>query len=284
MKIKYWGTAAAEGIPGIFCACPVCNEARLRGGRFVRSRSQLVLDDELLVDFGPDTYANSLKYGFDLSKLKDLIITHTHQDHYYPLDFIMRIHGFCNPMENETLTVHGSPDIETQAAAEWQTHGREFSKVIESGRVAFDVIKPYESREICGFHVTALPASHGTENPYVYILEKGGKAMLIHNDSGYLRPETMGWLRESGIKFDLISYECTYGNRYSSDGGVNHMGIPNDLEARRRFIENGNCKDSTVSVITHFSHNGASVGYDDMLKIAEENGFILAYDGLEIEF
>jgi len=283
MKIKYWGTAAAEGIPGIFCACPVCNEARVRGGRFVRARSQVVLDDELLVDFGPDTYANSLKYGFDLSRLEHLLITHVHQDHYYPLEFIMRLRGYCNPMGNECLTVHGSPDIKTQAAAFWQADGNDPDKIFENSRLSFDTLSPYESRDICGFRVTALPASHGTENPYVYIFEKGGKAMLLHNDSGYLCPEAMEWLRKSGIKFDLVSYECTYGNR-DANGGGNHMGIPNDLEARRRLIENGNCKDSTMSVITHFSHNGTSVGYEDMLKIAEENGFVLAYDGLEIEF
>ena len=283
MKIKYWGTAAAEGIPGIFCACPVCNEARVRGGRFVRARSQVVLDDELLIDFGPDTYLNSLKYGADISKLTDLLVTHTHMDHYYPADFLMRLRGFCNPMENACLTVHGSPDIEAVAAVDWQSRGYDFQKVVDSGRIAFDVIKPYESREILGFKVTPLPATHGTENPYVYILEKGGKTMLLYNDSGYLREETMEWLSENGVKFDLVSYDCTYGNR-DADGGRNHMGIPNNLEARKRFIENGNYKDSTVSVITHFSHNGSDVGYGDMLKIAEENGFVLAYDGLEIEF
>ncbi len=282
MKIKYWGTAAAEGIPGMFCACPVCVEARLRGGRFVRARSQVVLDDELLVDYGADSYSNSLKYGFDMSKLRHLLITHTHEDHYYPLEFIMRLRGYCNPMENETLTIHGTPDIKTQAAADWQAHGRDSDKVFADSRLSFDVMAPYESREICGFRVTALPATHGTENPYVYILEKGGKCMLLYNDSGYLRPETMEWLRESGIKFDLVSYECTFGNR-DANGGGNHMGIPNNVEARRRFIENGNYKETTVNVITHFSHNGTSVGYDDMLKVAEANGFILAYDGYEIE-
>ena len=282
MKIKYWGTAAAEGIPGIFCACPVCVEARKKGGRFARSRSQVMLDDVLLVDFGPDSYSNSLKYGFDLSKLTDLLITHTHMDHYSPFEFIMRLRGFCNPMETECLTIHGSPDIETVAATDWQPRGYDFGKVVESGRLAFDVIKPYESREICGFKATPLPASHGTENPYVYILEKGGKTILLHNDSGYLKSEAMEWLREKGIRFDLVSYECTYGNR-DGNGGTHHMGIPNNLEARRRFIENGNYKESTVNVITHFSHNGSDVGYEDMLKIAEENGFLLAYDGYEIE-
>ncbi len=28
MKLQYLGTAAAEGIPALFCNCPVCTAAR----------------------------------------------------------------------------------------------------------------------------------------------------------------------------------------------------------------------------------------------------------------
>ena len=31
MKIKYLGTAAAEGVPAIFCNCETCKEARKLG-------------------------------------------------------------------------------------------------------------------------------------------------------------------------------------------------------------------------------------------------------------
>ena len=89
-------------------------------------------------------------------------------------------------------------------------------------------------------------------------------------------------LKEKGIQFDLVSYDCTFGVR--SSGGGNHMGVPDNVEARKRFIENGNYKDTTISVITHFSHNNPNVGYDDMLKVAQENGFMLSYDGMIIEF
>ena len=110
--------------------------------------------------------------------------------------------------------------------------------------------------------------------------------MLLFNDSGYLKPEVMAWLKEKQIKFDLVSYDCTWGADNCGNGAedISHMGVPNNVEARRRFIENGNYKDSTISVITHFSHNIANVGYDDMLKVASDNGFILAYDGMEIDF
>ena len=33
MKIKYLGTAAAEGVPAIFCDCETCRYVRKHGGK-----------------------------------------------------------------------------------------------------------------------------------------------------------------------------------------------------------------------------------------------------------
>ena len=286
MKIHYWGTAAAEGIPGVFCACPRCVEAREKGGRYVRTRSQLMLDDKLLVDFGADTYMHSLKYGADLSKLAHLFITHTHSDHFYPMELLIRREGYAHKMESQTLTVYGSTDVPEISKAVWQASNSNWESLLESGRIAFDIMKPYESREAEGFRVTALPASHGTDNPYIYLFEKEGKCFLMHNDSGYLKPEVMEWLRENNKKFDLVSYECTHGGDDCSigfTGNIRHLGLPNVIEERRRFIENGSYKDTTVEVITHFSHNPESAGYGDMLRLAESEGILLAYDGMTLE-
>ena len=56
MKIRYLGTAAAEGWPALFCSCPICTHAREHGGKNLRTRTQAILDDDLLIDFPPDTY------------------------------------------------------------------------------------------------------------------------------------------------------------------------------------------------------------------------------------
>lgn len=53
MKIRYLGTAAAEGWPALFCSCPICTKARAEGGRNLRTRTQAILDGELLLDFRP---------------------------------------------------------------------------------------------------------------------------------------------------------------------------------------------------------------------------------------
>lgn len=86
MKIKYLGTAAAEGIPALFCRCDICKEARKRGGREIRTRSQAIIDEKLLIDFPADSYLHILHYNMDFSSIEHLLITHSHDDHFYPFD------------------------------------------------------------------------------------------------------------------------------------------------------------------------------------------------------
>lgn len=282
MKLHYWGTAAAEGVPSIFCNCKVCREAREKGGRYVRTRSQIMIDDKLLIDFNADTYAHTLAYGYNMSQLGDVLITHVHEDHYYPYEFHNRQNGFAYDMQYPTLTIHGSEDVKTQF--DYCMEGNDY--LIKQGRMAFDVLKPFETKEIAGYEVTPLPATHGTKNPFVYIIEKDGKTVFVLNDCGTMKPEVFEWLKNSKKQFDLISYDCTMGNMntYVEWGkDASHMGLPNVIETRKILTENGNRKDTTVDIITHFSHNGPSVGYGDMKELADQNGFLLAFDGFKLE-
>lgn len=284
MKLKYLGTAAAEGIPSVFCGCAVCQEARKMKGRYFRTRSQVLIDDELLVDLNADTYAHALAYDIDLSQIGHVLITHVHEDHFYPAELANRQGGFAHKMKYPTLTLYGSSDVGEYARKIYEVYmPNSPMRLVETGRVAFETLRPYERRQIENFFITALPATHGTPHPYIYIIEKAGKTVLYFNDSGYLTEETMTYLREKKIRFDLVSYDCTWGKDDAGGAVGSHMGVPNNVEARRRFIQNGNYKDGTVDVITHFSHNIAGVGYGDMCKVAEENGFVLAYDGMQVE-
>lgn len=51
MKFQYFGTAAAEGWPALFCTCDNCRRAAKAGGRNLRTRSQAAVDDKLLSIF-----------------------------------------------------------------------------------------------------------------------------------------------------------------------------------------------------------------------------------------
>ncbi len=50
MKLTYLGTAAAEGWPAVFCNCPCCRQARVLGGKDIRTRSQALVNEDLLLD------------------------------------------------------------------------------------------------------------------------------------------------------------------------------------------------------------------------------------------
>ena len=89
MKLQYLGTAAAEGWPALFCECDNCKRAKMAGGRNIRTRSQALIDDTLVIDFPPDTYMHILNNGLDAGHWTGALITHAHSDHFYASDFAM---------------------------------------------------------------------------------------------------------------------------------------------------------------------------------------------------
>ena len=109
MKIKYLGTAAYEGIPSLFCRCETCEKSRREGGRNLRSRSQALVDDELLLDFPADTVWHFHRFGMDWERIRDCLITHSHCDHLYTEDIEMAREGYAQDCPR-TLHYHAAAD------------------------------------------------------------------------------------------------------------------------------------------------------------------------------
>ena len=95
MQVTFLGTAAAEGIPALWCACEHCAAARRERGRSLRRRSALLIDGRLLIDFGPDIVDAVAQLGLDLSPVRTLLITHDHEDHLHLPSLAIRREGFC---------------------------------------------------------------------------------------------------------------------------------------------------------------------------------------------
>lgn len=59
----FLGTGAAEGFPHPFCRCEACLAAqRSADPRLKRRSSALLLNDETMIDFGPDAMFALLQY------------------------------------------------------------------------------------------------------------------------------------------------------------------------------------------------------------------------------
>lgn len=70
MNIQFLGTGAAEGIPALFCQCPLCRKAEAAGGREIRTRCGALVNNRILIDLTPDIFLHKLRFGLDLSAVE----------------------------------------------------------------------------------------------------------------------------------------------------------------------------------------------------------------------
>lgn len=277
MKIKFLGTAAAEAIPGIFCDCETCKKSRELGGKNIRTRSQAIIDNKILVDFPADTYMHSIIHNIELSKIKTCIITHSHTDHLYPAELWARGPGIAYT-DNETLTMYAPKDAYRKISDAILKFGFDETHCVKAQKVC-----PFVPFEAEGYKFTPLKANHDPlSTPVIYLIEKDGKSMLYANDTGLFPDETVEYLKKSGVALDFVNFDCTGGTiekiPYSA-----HMAI-NEVASMREILKaNGNITDDTKCVLTHFSHNGTPV-HDEMSAAGAKLGFDVAYDGVEYEF
>lgn len=82
MEFQFLGTAAATSVPLVFCNCNICQQARINKGKDIRKRASAIINNEMLIDLGPDLCSQAEMYDIDLSKVKYLLQTHSHSDHF----------------------------------------------------------------------------------------------------------------------------------------------------------------------------------------------------------
>lgn len=278
MKIQYLGTAAAEGIPGIFCECEICKKAKQRGGKNIRTRSQALIDDKILIDFPADTYMHYIKWNIPLDKIKTCIITHSHSDHLYPIEIEMRINGYAHISSGEPLTFYSAESGYEMLKSVVERYN------ISEKDIVLKLVKPFAPFEAEGYGIIPIRATHDEKStPVIYAIEKDGKSLLYANDTSELCDESMACLKKVHKPFDVISLDCTQANDPIVPY-VGHLNLNKCMALRDKFKTDGIADAKTKFVLNHFSHNGSDVVYDDFVKIADEKGFVTSYDGMILEF
>ena len=94
MKLTFLGTAAANAYPEAFCRCKNCQDARTEGGRSLRKRSAALINDDFLIDLGPDIMSASQMHQVDLTNVHYCLQTHPHADHLDLSHLLSRSPGF----------------------------------------------------------------------------------------------------------------------------------------------------------------------------------------------
>jgi phosphoribosyl 1,2-cyclic phosphate phosphodiesterase len=91
LRLRILGSSAAWPIPRWGCGCAMCESAREHEEEH-RSRSALLVDERVLVDAGPDIYAQLAELPpAVLRGIEAIVITHAHADHYLGLDDLSQL-------------------------------------------------------------------------------------------------------------------------------------------------------------------------------------------------
>jgi phosphoribosyl 1,2-cyclic phosphate phosphodiesterase len=269
MRLFFLGTAAAEGYPGIFCNCANCNEARALGGRSLRFRSVLLVNDDLLIDFGPDLSASAQRFNRNLSGVTTGLVTHAHSDHFHPGNFEMRRAAFTGGLPIPTLQVFGPREVAETLSQNYPD--------LSLLRLEVNQVQAFDSWTSGAYTITAYRAYHAVEHleAFFYSVEEGQHAFLYATDTGPFPADT--WQALEGKSFDVIIMEETMGvGTYTQ-----HMGFESFLETAQKMRAGGLLRPGGRLIAHHMSHSGNPT-HEKVEAILGPHGVEVAYDGLEI--
>src|SRR3989338_3339301 len=142
MKVTFLGTSSGWPHPRLSCFCEMCTS---KDKKDTRKRSQLLINKDLLIDAGPDTYQTL--YSRDLSSLQYLCITHAHPDHILGLHDLREMSRFRRkltlivPLEVLNGIKMGLPNVALDA-------------------FRLEVIKPLQPFRVQNYQITYFPVHH----------------------------------------------------------------------------------------------------------------------------
>lgn len=266
MRLFFLGTAASEGYPGIFCNCANCNEARALGGRSLRLRSALLVNDDLLIDFGPDLLASAQRFKRNLALVSTALVTHVHSDHFHLSNAHWRAAAFTGGQPIPTMSLFGPREV-TDA----------LSTDLEKLRLEVSTVHAFDHWQHGGYTIDAYHAYHAVDvlETLFYSIDDGQHAVLYASDTGRFPDDT--WQALQGKSFDVIILEETMGTGDYSQ----HMSFETFLDHAQRLRAAGMLRPGGRLIATHMSHYGNPT-HEKVEAILGPHGVEVAYDGLEI--
>lgn len=270
MQLHFLGTAASEGIPNPYCSCDLCEKTRIIGGKDIRTRSSVIIDDVMQIDISPEYSYQLMCDTVDARKITNLFFTHTHPDHFNVGELYSRMEGFGHNITHP-LKVHGNDIAIGKCAQLLENYSDE--------RFILNKIIPFNDVEIDGYTITPLLANHAVwEFCYVYLIKKGNKAIFYGHDSGWF-PE-LTWQYLDGKKIDLLVLECTIGSNGNSKTN-GHMSFEKIIEVKKKMISMGCLNECSKIILSHISHN-VKMTHSEINEKMKPHGICIAHDGLKI--
>ncbi len=275
LLIHFLGTSAARPIPRWGCDCPQCAAAAV-DPRARRTRSAILVNGALLVDAGPDIYAQLRSLPFEVLPCIDrIIITHPHADHYLGLDDLAALRRIS---QLPILPIYALRDG-------WSYIQGSFRYLIAAEASEHDR-RPFARRDIelqqplClpdDLTVTVLDTRHTqTFTTAGLLIEREGRRVFYAPDFYQVDPALVRPLDLAVLDGSFVTRE-QMDARYTpalEEGQGRHMPI---LEA----VDWAEQAQARQVIFTHIGHHERTP--EEVLALLSGDRFALAHDGLTVE-
>ncbi len=263
MKVKFLGTSAGWPLPRLGCNCGICSS---KDPKDTRTRTQLLIDDSILIDAGPDTYrhlsvldsrfrGNDKERGAKVTKIKAILVSHEHPDHTLGFWDLTHIYNGYKPID-----VYVTLPVLSGIRKYIGIHGQ---------NLKINIVKPNQPFLIDHIKVEYFPVIHG-KTPAFGIKVKSDKIFVYITDFKRILPS-----QQRTVKYaDYWAIDgSTLGKIGQSQG---HISINDGIQISKNLkVKN-----------TYFVHIGHKTGTHKFLEnyLLENAGanFHMAYDGLEL--
>jgi phosphoribosyl 1,2-cyclic phosphate phosphodiesterase len=277
LKLTFLGTSSSEGYPNAFCACENCQRARRLGGKNLRKRPAALIDDWLLIDFGPDLAAASADHDIPLTKISACLLTHEHYDHLDATNFFSRRPG-SSITENPPMAFYATAGaLEAVSGRIGGLSAENLARL----NLAVHAIAPGDTFAVGPYSVTAMPSTHGDGIvPLLFAISGDDRSLLYATDTGPLREAAWDILRAGGFRFDVVALDHSFG--FGKPSPV-HLNAEEFLQQVTRLREEGLLAENARIFAHHLGHY-SNPDHETFVGIAAELGYEVAYDGLAIEW
>lgn len=233
----------------------------------VRGSAATLLDGHVLIDCGTTGYANLTRFDIAPNALTDLLITHSHGDHFSPSE-IRKLLDARGP-DQPPLQVRASP--QALAALERALPGRFTGHPLAAG-TTFDLGR---------LHVTALPANHllgdPAEQALHFLVETPDGTLLYALDGAWMLKQARQLIGKR--RLDLIVWDATV-----AKSGDFRAFEHNDLDMiglmMASLTTTGAADSRTVCVLDHVARTLWPADLRDAERLASDRGWVLAADGM----
>lgn len=248
MNVKFLGTSAGWPLPRLGCNCEICTSSDPKD---TRTRTQLLVNESILIDAGPNTYDHLKKE--DPRKIKAVLVSHEHPDHIMGFWDLSHIYNGYHPIEvYVTLPVASA-----------------IKRYIEGPNLKIRVVKPNQPFYIDHIKVEYFPVIHG-KTPAYGIKLKEDKIFVYITDFNRILPS-----QEKVVKH--ADYWAIDGSSLGKIGqSPSHISITDGIALAKKYkIKH-----------TYFVHIGHKTGTHKFLEqyLTEnaDGNFHIAFDELEL--